>query len=293
LVVKNTGTQTMSSFSFALLGGTTANGTAGNIGCAASSNTVTCSNPTPPGQSQFVDILSSPTPAVGSTGTLTIEDQSGVAQPGQSVTLQSSSACASGTSTTTCTIGTTTSSTTTQTNTTAGCAPVKLAVSKSMEPTPMEDNGYLEVNSVTEVPRASNHYDVASRHSAYLPSGRFVVTVKNDGDCPATDVELADRLPSNVNYLPRSLKQVTGPATGILQTPNRGGNGGTFRVYIPSLPSGGSVQYRLDVALDGAGTNTACVTGSFVDTCSDPVDWSIVPAPHADIAGGSATSVQG
>jgi uncharacterized repeat protein (TIGR01451 family) len=147
------------------------------------------------------------------------------------------------------------------------------------------------VDPVVQLP-GSNHYEVG--HDTFggpNPIVRFVITVLNIG-CAATDVELTDQLPSTLFYVHKTVKQIRGPKTGVLQTPGKG-YGGTLRVYIPSLPPAVIIRYELDAIVEGSGTNTACVGGSFGEACSPPIDWSLLPGPDAQITGGSATSVQG
>jgi uncharacterized repeat protein (TIGR01451 family) len=165
LTIKNTGSQTISSFVFTLPAGagSTGSGVGGNLGCHASSNVVTCTTPIKPGQSQFVDILAGKI-AVGSKGSLTMKNGSGAAQPAVSLTLQ---AVAEGASTE--------ASTTT-------CEP-KLVVEKRIVK--------LETGNVRFVP--GSHDQVF----ATFPGAKveYEVKVSNFSNCTAKDVVIDDQLP--------------------------------------------------------------------------------------------------
>lgn len=192
LQVKNTGSQTISSFTLALPSGVTVTGAAGNTGCHAAqpaANDVTCSTPTPPGQQQFVDILSNPTPAVGSSGTLTLSDSGGTPQPSQTVTLDSSAVCglAAQTGAAACTTNTTSTTSTTS----SACEP-KLEVFKEVF-----DNAHEQLKKI-----ATDTYATLINPHALDPkfpfhSFAYEITVTNTSDCEARDVTVLDTLPAS------------------------------------------------------------------------------------------------
>jgi Domain of unknown function DUF11 len=186
LVVQNTGTQRISSFTFTLPPGTMVSGVAGvpSGTCSWAANMVTCTMPIDPGQTFFGDILySGQPPAVGSTATLTPTDAGGAAQPGQSVLLQSSSVCGVGTSTTTCTLSSSSSSTMSSTNTMTQACQADLKVTKLLAAS----------NAVIK-----HHRDlyVTFANAEFL---EYEIFVQNRSNCPATDVVITDALPSDFN----------------------------------------------------------------------------------------------
>jgi uncharacterized repeat protein (TIGR01451 family) len=286
LVVKNTGTQTISSFTFTLPAGTTTTGAAGNTGCKTgpASNQISCTTPIALGQTQFVDILSNPTPAVGSSGTLMMIDGSGISQAGQNVTLQASSVCHNGTSTTTCTISTTTTST-------AGCAPIELDILKTLEP------GVATWLTVKEVPYGSHHYMVADAPAAYadFPTNwlSYIITVANVGQCPATDVRVIDQLPGAFHYM--YAKITSGSGANLISHPKAGQYGGKLEVEIASLAAGDKLEITVagDPIRDSSSTNTAHLSAPGFGGKQSTIYVKLGPAPHATITGVTPTSVQG
>jgi hypothetical protein len=178
LAVENTGTQTISSFTFTLPAGTTVTGVAGTTSCTWASNQITCTMPIAPGQTFFADILypQGGMPAVGSTGTLTPSDAGGTPQPGQNVSLQAATVCG----TTPCTI----SSSSTNTNTSSGT------------PTTQTCQARLKVSKHLGFSKGliKQHRDlyVTFKNSEIL---EYVIVVKNDSGCPATGVVVTDALP--------------------------------------------------------------------------------------------------
>jgi hypothetical protein len=180
LVVKNTGTQTISSVTFTLPAGANVYGVAGNTGCTngPGTNQISCNTAIAPGQTLFFDILSSQV-TVGSTGTLTLKDAGGVQQPGQTVALQSASVCGGSMSTPTCTIGSGGPTPTgTGTPTGAPCH-AKLEVTKNLE------------SSKHEIKLKPDLY-VTYTSAMYL---KYEIFVTNDSACPAAGVVITDPLP--------------------------------------------------------------------------------------------------
>jgi hypothetical protein len=207
LAIENTGTQPISSFSFALPSGTTVTGVAGTSSCTNGSNEITCTITIAPGQTAFVDILSNPTPAVGSTGTLTMTDASGT-QPGQSVPLQSSSVCANGTSTSTCTLGSTPSTSTSTSTSTPSTPSTPTSVGT---PGGVPCQAKLTVTKVlaasTEVIKQHRDLYVSPKDAKFL---EYEIFVRNDSNCNATGVVLTDGLPHDFDCAGGVWHEVTG-----------------------------------------------------------------------------------
>lgn len=192
LAVQNTGTQTISSFTFTLPAGAMVSGVAGTTSCSWTSSQVTCTAPIAPGQTFFADILymSGTTPAVGSTGTLTPSDANGVAQPGQSVSLQQSTVCG----TNPCTLSSSTAtSTSTETSTTPPCQ-ATLDVTKSLEGREDLINRRPDLY-ITFKDAAPLHYKILVRNVSQCAASTVVVTdaLPNDFDCTGGDWEFTVR----------------------------------------------------------------------------------------------------
>ena len=295
LSVKNTGTQTISSFAFTLPNGTTANGTAGNAGCTANSSTnqVTCTNPTAPGQTQFVDITSQTGVPVGSSGTLTLKDANGAAQPDQTVSLQSSAKCSlirpEGSATDTCT----TSSTGTTETTTPPCTPT-LKVLKDVQPAISQGpNPHFPLANVKQLPPGSHSYTVGydPRYSFGTYSEfDFVIYVTNASNppCDAANVIVSDQL-SNAFYSLGEQTQLFGPPATVHHVPGSDGYGGNIAISIPSLPTGATLTYEFGVSAYPQGESNTAKVGRAEST----VYVRPVPEPGAKVTQAGNTSVQG
>jgi hypothetical protein len=208
LAIENTGTTTITLFTFTLPSGVTVSGVAGVASpnhCTWTANQIMCTATIAPGQTFFADILyaMNQMPPVGSTGALTMTDASGT-PPEQTVPLQSSTVCG----TNPCTISSTGSSSSTSTPPSTS---TMSSTSTSTSPPTSACQAKLKVTKLL----ASSKYEIKLHRDLYVTykdagALAYTIFVHNDSKCPATGVVITDALPHDFDCAGGTWHYVTG-----------------------------------------------------------------------------------